>query len=184
MISIELNGITGTPPYTISICDITKTFCYVVVTGNPPLPVNLPIPPQLVGSLELLVVIEDSLNCEYFEYISCVTTTTTSTSTTTTTTLPPSNCLCLTFKNTTLTNLNYGYKTCGGVVLTGIIFPGTTLYYCGTEPTGDIGVNISIGDPCINNTCPDPGPIDLNKLFQSGEEFEFMDLIPYDFQDT
>jgi len=183
MISIELTNISGTPPYNISICDITKTFCYIVATGNPTLPVNLPIPVELMGVLELLVVIEDSLNCEYFEFISCVTTTTTST-TTTTTLPPPNNCLCLTFENNTLSNLNYSYKRCDGLVLPGIIFAGTTLYYCGSEPTGDVGVNISIGNPCVDNTCPDPGPIDLNKQFQSGEYFDFMDDLPYDFQDT
>jgi hypothetical protein len=183
MISIELTSISGTPPYNISICDITKTFCYIVATGNPTLPVNLPIPVELMGVLELLVVIEDSLNCEYFEFISCVTTTTTST-TTTTTLPPPNNCLCLTFENNTLSNLNYSYKRCDGLVLPGIIFAGTTLYYCGSEPTGDVGVNISIGNPCVDNTCPDPGPIDLNKQFQSGEYFDFMDDLPYDFQDT
>jgi len=184
MITIELTGITGTPPYTISICDITKTYCYIVASGNPSLPVELPIPTQLTGSLEFLVVIVDSLGCEYFELISCVPPPLPTTTTTTTTLPPPTDCLCITFKNTTLSNLNYSYKRCDGLVLPGVIYAGTTLYYCGSEPTGDVGVDISLGLPCVDNTCPDPGPIDMMKQYQSGEDFEFMDFFPYDFQDT
>jgi hypothetical protein len=188
MISITLTGITGTPPYVISICDITKTNCYNVFVGTPVLPLFLEVPPQLNGANQVLLVVTDSQNCEYFEIIYCVPPSPTPTSTPTPTPTPtPSNCLCLTFINNTLSDLTIGYTRCDGLVTSETIYSNTILYYCGSNPNAEPGVIINIGDPCINNSCPTPTPTPtplIYKQFQSGEEFDFQDNVPYDFQDS
>ena len=206
MISITLTGITGTPPYVISICDITKTNCYNVFTGNPTLPLFLEVPSQLSTANQVLINIVDSQNCEYFQLISCIPPSPTPSQTPTPTPSPtPSDCLCLTFENTTLNNLNIIYTRCDGTVVSETIYVGTVLYYCGSSPRVDSGVNVTIGSACISNACPDPSPTpsstptstpsftptptptptpNILKQFQSGEDFNFQDGPPYDFQDT
>jgi hypothetical protein len=188
MILIEVTSINGVAPYNISICDISKTNCYIVATGNPTLPLYLELPPQLSSANQVLLVVTDSQNCEYFEIISCVPPSPTPTNTPTPTPSPtPSNCLCLTFTNNTLSNLTIGYTRCDGLVTSETIYSNTILYYCGSNPTADPGVLINVGNPCVNNTCPTPTPTPtplIYKQFQSGEEFDFQDEIPYDFQDS
>jgi hypothetical protein len=112
-----------------------------------------------------------------------------------------------------------GYTRCDGLVVNETSYSGTTLFYCGSNPTADAGVVIYVGNPCVDNTCPNPTqtptssltptptpssvtptPTPTNtetptstptptptlpqnyKQFQSGEEFDFQDNIPYDFQ--
>jgi hypothetical protein len=188
MILIEVTSINGVAPYNISICDLSKTNCYVVATGTPTLPLYLGLPPQLSSANQVLLVVTDSQNCEYFEVISCVPPSPTPTNTPTPTPSPtPSNCLCLTFTNNTLSNLTIGYTRCDGLVTSETIYSNTILYYCGSNPNADPGVVINVGNPCVNNTCPTPTPTPtplIYKQFQSGEEFDFQDEIPYDFQDS
>jgi hypothetical protein len=186
MISITLNNITGTPPYNISICDLTKTNCYNVFTGNPTLPLFLEVPSQLDGANQVLLVVIDSQNCEYFEVISCVPPSPTPTNTPTPTPSPtPSNCLCLTFTNNTLSNLTIGYTRCDGLITSETIYSNTILYYCGSNPTAEPGVIVNVGNPCVNNSCPTPTPTPTPltyKQFQDYEYFEFMDFEIFDFQ--
>lgn len=204
MILVELTSINGTPPYNISICDLTKTFCYVVATGTPSVPIYLDTPTQLSGADQILVVITDSRNCEFFQLISCLTPTPTPTPTLTPTPTMSVDCNCLTFTNLSSSNHTFGYTRCDGFVMTDTIYSGTTLYYCGKDPVVNSPVTVSIGNPCVNNTCPNPSqtptptptptpsftptptptPPDIIKQFQSGEDFDFQDGIPYDFQDT
>ena len=161
MILVELTSITGVPPYTIKMCDLTMTYCYVVSTGVPSLPVYLNTPTQLSGADQILVVIIDSRGCEFFKLISCVTPTPTPTITPTPTTSMIVDCNCLTFTNTSLVDqFNISYVNCDGVeVNDSVIFPNTSLYVCGKEPSvSSKEVDYFIGLPCINNTCPDPTP--------------------------
>ena len=161
MILVELTSITGVPPYTIKMCDLTMTYCYVVSTGVPSLPVYLNTPTQLSGADQILVVIIDSTGCEFFKLISCVTPTPTPTITPTPTTSMIVDCNCLTFTNTSLVDqFNISYINCDGAeVNDSVIFPNTSLYVCGKEPSVSSNeVDYFIGLPCINNTCPDPTP--------------------------
>ena len=63
---IEITSLTGNSPYDITICDITKTYCYVVVTGVTSAPIMVDIPTELLGTQELIVVVTDSTGCETF----------------------------------------------------------------------------------------------------------------------
>lgn len=159
MILITLTGITGTAPYVISICDVTKTYCYGVYTGTPTLPLTIQVPSQLSTANQVLLDVVDSQNCNYFQIISCIPPSATPTQTPTPTpTATPSNCTCLTFQNPTLTNLNITYKNCNGITISETCYAGTSLFYCGSNPTADTGVIVTIGGVCVNNTCPDPSP--------------------------
>ena len=161
MILVELTSITGVPPYTIKMCDLSMTYCYVVATGVPSLPLELDTPPQLSGADQIMVVIIDSTGCEFFRLISCLTPTPTPTITPTPTTSMIVDCNCLTFTNTSLVDqFNISYINCDGVeVNDSVIFPNTSLYVCGKEPSVSSNeVDYFIGLPCINNTCPDPTP--------------------------
>ena len=94
MILVELTSITGVPPYTIKMCDLSMTYCYVVATGVPSLPLELDTPPQLSGADQIMVVIIDSTGCEFFRLISCLTPTPTPTMTPTPTTTMIVDCNC------------------------------------------------------------------------------------------
>jgi len=154
MISITLTGITGTAPYVISVCDITKTYCYNVYTGTPTLPLTVEVPSQLSTANQVLLDVVDSQNCDYFQIISCIPSSPTPTTTTTPTPTPtPSGCACLTFENTGVTNANITYTRCDGVIITETLYVGTILYYCGGNPTFDGDVSVTIGPACVNNTC-------------------------------
>jgi hypothetical protein len=39
-----------------------------------------------------------------------------------------------------------------------VVYSGTSVYYCGSQPVAGSDVTITIGLPCINNTCPTPTP--------------------------
>ena len=159
MILVELTSITGIPPYTISMCDLTMTYCYVVATGTPSLPIYLDTPPSLVGANQILVKITDSTGCDFFELISCLTPTPTPTITPTPSTSMVIDCNCITFTNLTPLNYEYSYTNCDNNEITSTIYSGTSIYVCGKDPSvSDEMVSINIGLPCINNTCPDPTP--------------------------
>ena len=70
---IEITSLNGHSPYDISICDITLTYCYVVATGVVSVPptLQLPIPSQLEGANQVLVVVTDSIGCEEFLLETC-----------------------------------------------------------------------------------------------------------------
>ena len=158
MILIELTSISGTPPYDISICDLTKTFCYVVATGTPSVPLYLDTPNELSGANQLLVVITDFRGCEFFQLITCITPTPTPTITPTPTPSMVVDCNCLTFTNLSSSNEPFGYTRCDGFIMTDVIYSGTSVYVCGKDPVASSPVTYTIGEPCIDNTCPDPSP--------------------------
>jgi hypothetical protein len=101
---IEITSLNGYPPYDISICDLTLTYCYVVAPGVVSVPptLELPIPSQLEGASQVLVVVTDSIGCEEFLLQSCPGThTPTPTLTPTPTTTRTVICNCISFENTT-----------------------------------------------------------------------------------
>jgi hypothetical protein len=69
---IQINSISGTPPYDIYVCDITLTSCFLVSGSTvitPPLQFAVPSPLSNVTSLILKII--DSLGCEKFILLTC-----------------------------------------------------------------------------------------------------------------
>jgi hypothetical protein len=158
---IEITGISGHSPYNIVICDMTKTYCYVVATGIVTIPPTLllDIPTPLQGSSQVMVIITDASGCETIQIKACPPTPTpTPTITPTPTPTMVVNCNCLTFINETGDNYNFGYTQCDDTIFYGTIYPYTTLYVCGRLPFADPYICIYIGSPCVDNTCPLPTP--------------------------
>jgi hypothetical protein len=156
---IEILSLTGHSPYDITICDITKTYCYVVATGVVSVPITVNVPTELLGTQELLTVITDNAGCETFQPYYCFTPTPTPTHTPTPTITPTNiSCNCITFTNTITHTVNYGFTDCNNVINSYTIESGTTLYVCGKLPFADRGVDYTIGDPCFKNTCILPTP--------------------------
>jgi hypothetical protein len=155
---VEITSLSGHSPFNISICDITLTYCYVVATGVVVVPptLELQIPAQLEGAQQVIVKVVDSIGCQEIILQSCPTTPTpTPTITPTPTPTKIVVCNCLTFENTTSNTLYFYFTQCDDTILRGEIQSGTTLYYCGRLPSADVGIDVNIGDMCINNTCPD-----------------------------
>jgi hypothetical protein len=69
---IQINSVTGTPPYTVSVCDQTYTYCYLV-TGSTslPTPYLFMVPAPLTDVTDIILQIVDSLGCTYFVALSC-----------------------------------------------------------------------------------------------------------------
>jgi hypothetical protein len=156
---IQINSLSGHSPYDITICDITKTYCYSGVTGATTVPLTINIPTELLGTNELLIVVKDSVGCETFHPYYCITPTPTPTPTITPTITPTNiSCNCITLSNTGLTTGDYSYVDCNGGNISFTINSGTTLYVCGKSPIVSSGVTYSMGLPCSNNTCVFPTP--------------------------
>lgn len=160
MQQIEITTLSGQSPYNITMCDITKTYCYPVLSGvnGAPPTVTLNVPPQLEGTQELLVVVTDDAGCNTFHLYTCYTPTPTPTATPTPTPTPTMviSCNCISFDNPTSETLNFSYTQCNGFVVSYVINPETTLFVCGKEPSGDEGVVINISTPCVDNSCSEP----------------------------
>jgi hypothetical protein len=157
---IEITTLTGHSPYDITICDITKSYCYVVSSGVTSAPITVEIPTELSGTQELIVVITDSSGCETFSNYNCFTPTPTPTPTITPTITPTNiSCNCITFTNTGTTIGAFSYIDCDNQEINFKINSGTTLYVCGKSPSIIVGdVTYSMGLPCVNNTCIPPTP--------------------------
>jgi hypothetical protein len=155
MQSIEITSLVGHPPFSITICDITYTYCYFAISGVTSAPITITPPTQLNGVNQLLVVITDSKGCETINYINCFTPTPTPTLTPTPTITPTNlSCSCIAFINVGTGNLNFGYILCDETIFTGVIPQSTTFYVCGKLPFADEDVIISINDVCVDNSCP------------------------------
>ena len=157
---IEINSLTGHSPYDITICDITKSYCYIVASGVTSAPIMVEIPTELLGTQELIVVVTDSTGCETFSNYNCFTPTPTPTFTPTPTITPTNiSCNCITFTNTGTTVGAFSYIDCDNQEINFKINSGTTLYVCGKSPSIIVGdVIYSMGLPCVNNTCIPPTP--------------------------
>lgn len=156
---IQITTLSGHSPYDITICNISYSNCSVVDTGVVSAPVTVTVPTALQSSSELIVLITDSIGCEYFEVISCVlpqpTPSITPTITPTSTNI---SCNCITFVNNNPDEYAYSYTDCTGFNYTYQIFPYTTIYVCGKDPIVYGPVTYFIGLPCIDNSCPIPSP--------------------------
>ncbi len=161
MTEIQITGATGTPPYSVYVCDQTLSYCYLV-TGSTTIPPTFTFnpPPPLDGAVSIIVKIIDSTGCEYFEPFSCpVTPTPTPTYTPTPTPTPTDLCYCITAVNTGMTTGSFYYVDCDGVLIEKIPVPADmTIYVCGSNPTLPDQVSITVGGLCISNSCPDPTP--------------------------
>lgn len=159
MYTIEITSFTGTTPFSVTICDLTLTYCYVVATGLTTTPVIVNVPAPLTGSPQLVVKLTDVNSCEQFQLYSCITPTPTPTFSPTPTPSMVVNCNCITFDNLSgVVPYNISLTQCDGTVLYTTIPAATTLYYCGKLPSADPQVLITIGVPCVSNTCPTPSP--------------------------
>ena len=162
---IYITSLTGHSPYDITICDRTRTYCEVVLTGVVSVPPVLEIPTiQIIDGeplSEVLVIVTDSTGCEEFLYLSCEPTLTpTPTNTNTPTVTPtPNKCKCYTLINPTVNSLSFQITLCDGQQLTTTIEPNTTLYYCGYNASIQDGGSILIPKfGCDTNGCHDPTP--------------------------
>ena len=162
---VSITGVTGTPPYSISVCDTTLVYCYLI-TGSTTIPptftFDVPVPLDVADSV--IVKVTDSNGCQIFLPYSCPPTPTpTPTITPTPSSTPTSTCRCIQITNTGTTTGTFYYTQCDGTVTSILpINSGTTLYYCGTNPVPLTECEIYIGDNCVNNSCvavtPTPTP--------------------------
>lgn len=150
---IQISGATGTPPYDVYICDTTLTYCDLISGGTSISPfLEYTLSGIYEGATPIIIKIIDSLGCEFFKIFTCPTTTTTTTSTTTTTTLSP--CSCISFEYTGVTSSTFSFTDCDGLPFNGNIYPGFTLFYCGSSPSGGTEVITVISGTCVSNSCP------------------------------
>lgn len=158
---IQINNLTGHSPYDITICDITNTYCYSGLTGVTSVPVTINLPTELLGTNEVLVVVTDSIGCQEIQYIQCVIPPTPTPTPSITPTITPTNstCNCISIENPSGVTLNFSYTQCDGSLFYGIIYSSTTLFVCGSQPYGDVGLIITTSsDICVGNVCPGPSP--------------------------
>jgi hypothetical protein len=69
---ISISAVTGTPPYSITICDTTLVYCYLI-TGSTTIPptFTFDVPPPLDVADSVIVKIMDSNGCQLFYPYSC-----------------------------------------------------------------------------------------------------------------
>lgn len=195
--TIDITGVTGTAPYSIYVCDVTVSYCYLI-TGSTTIPptFTFDVPPPLEGVNTIIVKIIDSKGCEVFEPYSCPPTPTPTPTVTPTPSSTPTNlCYCITITNTGSTIGSFDYTDCNGNVLSNNPADvGVTLFVCGSNPTNLSEVTSSVGILCVNGSCPDseivptptptptPSYVPDYKLFESGDRFIFMGSDTYIFQ--
>lgn len=155
MLQIEITGATGTGPYDVYVCDTTLTYCELIGSG-------VTIPPNFIYDLtypldnvnSIIIKLIDSNDCEILQLYNCITTPSPTPTPTPTPTPIITDCNCITFENNTIITRDFSYTQCNGEVFYGLIFGSTTLYVCGKLPFANPLVNISIGPPCIDGSCP------------------------------
>jgi len=155
---IQITTLSGHSPYDITICDITKTYCYSGATGVTTAPLTINIPTELSGSQEVLVLVTDNIGCEEIQYHFCGEPIPSQTPTTTPTPTPTNSvCNCISIDNPLGITLNFGYTQCDGTLFNGEIYSATTLYVCGQFPYGDSGLIIEVSSNiCVGDVCPGP----------------------------
>ena len=166
---IEISGVTGTGLYDIYLCDITLTYCYLMLPSVtiPPtqsfyLPSSLPniYPPPATISFEnadsvIVKIIDVNSGCEIFKLYTCDLFPTPTPTLTPTPTSTPSNCKCITVTNSTIFTGSFYYTNCSGVTVPPIsISPGLTLYFCGSNPVIITSCSATVGSPCVSGVCP------------------------------
>lgn len=158
MQTVVVTSAVGTPPFQISLCDVTNTYCYIVAVDVTTFPTTVNVPPAIQSANTLIIKIKDAYYCETLQ-----TTTSLSPTPTPTPTITPSsyitNCNCIAFDNLSGT-LDYYFSLtlCDGSELNSTVFSGTTVYYCGNSPSAEPEVNVVIGPVCVSGSCPSPPP--------------------------
>jgi hypothetical protein len=159
MYTVDIISFTGTTPYSVTICDLSLSYCYLVATGVTTTPFTVTVPQQLTGSPQIIVKLTDANSCDYFQLYQCITPTPTPTLTPTPTPSMVVNCNCITFDNSLgVIDYKISLTQCDGTKLFTVISPGVILYYCGRLPNANSQVGITIGPPCVNNSCAAPTP--------------------------
>ena len=164
---IQMNSVSGTPPYDVYVCDPTITYCYFVSDDVSVFPLYIDLPTQLSGIGSVVVKVTDSNGCEIFYNIACqlptpsITVTPSYTPTPTPTqTVFGNNCRCIQFDNSgSGSDFGYQYTNCSGVVITDTILDGQIICRCGSNPIpGDIKVTATIlgtcDSICQSGVCP------------------------------
>lgn len=162
---ISISATTGTPPYSVIVCDVTLIYCYTL-TGSTSLSATttFDIPSPLDVANSIIVKVIDSNGCQIFLPYSCpITPTPTPTITPTPSSTPTDPCRCIQITNTGTTGGTFYYTQCDGTITSVLpINSGTTLYYCGSNPIALTECYAIISDPCVNNSCvaitPTPTP--------------------------
>lgn len=158
--TITIDFVTTTGYYTIYVCNTSLDYCELIG-------INIPIPPEFSfvlpeifqGVQEIVVrLIDQNDNCEDFNYYNCVTATPTPSVTPTITPSKTIVCNCLTFQNTGVTSSLVSYTGCNGTSYSYYVPSGDTYFACGRLPSYGVDINFTLGDECINNSCP-PIPI-------------------------
>ena len=153
---ISITGVTGTSPYSITVCDVTLMYCYLI-TGSTTIPPTFifDVPSPLDVAESVIVKVTDNNGCQIFYPYSCPPTPTPTPSfTPTPTPTPTGTCRCIQITNTGVTVGSFYFTQCDGTVTSVLpINTGTTLYYCGTSPINVSDCDIYIGDNCISNSC-------------------------------
>lgn len=164
MSQITINNLTGHPPFTISVCDVTLDTCIIVLTGVTSVPpvLNISIPLEFTLVENLVVMATDSIGCEVFNVgfcsNQCTPTPTVTPTVTPTITSTPSNSLCTKFDNQTSESIEYFINTPDGSCIGGLLYPYTTIYHCGNNPSIGSGGTITVFDPCVDGGCINPTP--------------------------
>ena len=166
---IQINSVSGTPPYDVYVCDPTITYCYFVSDDVSVFPLLIDLPIQLIGINSVVVKMIDSNGCEIFYNIACqlptpsITVTPSYTPTPTPTqTVFGNNCQCIQFDNSGGgEDIGYQYTACNGVVITDTALDGQIICRCGSNPSGNnIKLFITIlgtcNSICQSGNCP-PG---------------------------
>ena len=177
---VSISGVTGTPPYSISVCDTTLVYCYLI-TGSTTIPptFTFDIPSPLDVAESVIVKVTDSNGCQIFYKLNCpiiptciilgendeilitenneilvVENCVFVTPTPTPSSTPTSLCRCIQIVNTGTTSGKFYYTQCDGTITSVLpINSGTTLYYCGSNPVALTECVVYIGENCVNNSC-------------------------------
>ena len=154
---VNIDYITTSGYYTIYVCSLSLDYCELIGT-------HIPIPPEFSFELPelfsnvqevIIKIIDEQTSCEDFNYYQCLTPTPTNTVTPTITPSKTVICNCLTFHNTGNTFANISYIQCDGSSFSDYIESGTTYYACGRAASYDSNISFSLGDECINFSCPE-----------------------------
>lgn len=157
MQTIEISGITGSGTYDVYVCDITFSYCQLVVN-------SVSIPPNysfvLTGMLSgvnsvIVKIVDVNTGCEKFVPYYCPSNTPTETPTPTPT--PSlSTCLCISVQNSGGMFLPFTYINCLGITVYDDCPPLTTLFICSQSVVySDPSLTVIIQGPCIDGVCPD-----------------------------
>lgn len=173
---IDITSLSGTSPYDIYVCDITLTYCFLVLTGVSTVPQSVELPSFLYGARNIVIKIVDSIGCEFFTTVSCLLPTpsiTVTPSYTPTPTPSPTRplypCQCIKFDNTgSGFNIGFSYLNCQGITVVGEVTSGLTQSVCGSQPVSfDIKMTYTFSGECVNNLCPSEecsGPTELSLI--------------------